>query len=195
MLGVAIAVAWPWLELPDSLDPLLNETAGVGSVNDLPAALLQHALDALGSPAVDAQSAERLLVVLGFGVYLLVEARCVVRMPTPDSIARATARSVLIYVLLVSTSVQTWYCCLPIAAALKLGWSSHMGCWHCRRCTRTITCAAALPSGSIWCTYARRWCGLRSRRYAHVPGPINQPPSLSATTTTVPTGTDWPAQS
>jgi hypothetical protein len=126
VLGVAIAIAWPWLELPDSLDPLLDETAGVGSVNDLPATLLQYALGAFGTPALVTHGAERLLVVLGFGVYLLLEAGCVIRLPTAAGVARATARSVLIYVLLVSTSVQTWYFCLPIAAALMLGWSARL---------------------------------------------------------------------
>ena len=126
VLGVAIAIAWPWLELPDSLDPLLNETAGAGSVNELPATLVQHALSAFGTPPLVAHGAERLLVVLGFGVYLLLEAGRVIRLPTAAGVARATARSVLIYVLLVSTSVQTWYFCLPIAAALLLGWNSRL---------------------------------------------------------------------
>src|SRR5205823_4197146 len=38
LVAVALAAICfaPWLELPDSLDPLLNETAGVGFVNSLP---------------------------------------------------------------------------------------------------------------------------------------------------------------
>jgi hypothetical protein len=38
------------------------------------------------------------------------------------AVARACARACLIYVLVVSTSMQTWYLCLPVGMAIVLGW-------------------------------------------------------------------------
>jgi hypothetical protein len=40
---------------------------------------------------------------------------------SPAAVARALARSSLIYVVAVSTSVQTWYFCLPVSVAVALG--------------------------------------------------------------------------
>lgn len=122
VVGVTLATAWPWLELPDSLDPLLNETAGVGYVNALPDNLAL-AVAGLGFIPVEvARAVERLVVTAAFAAYLLLEARQVLRVPTPPTIVRATARSLLVYILLVSTSVQPWYACLPVTLAVLLGW-------------------------------------------------------------------------
>jgi hypothetical protein len=119
--------------LPDSLAPLIDETANVGYVNSLPDQLSVAGVQAVVRPAPGpsgdpprelTRTIERWLVLIGFGLYLIWEGRRVHGDPRPETILRETARSSLVYVLLVSTSVQTWYFGLPVALALSLGWSS-----------------------------------------------------------------------
>ncbi|MGI9145732.1 MAG: hypothetical protein ACR2IK_04150, partial [Chloroflexota bacterium] len=127
---IALGVLGPWLELPDSLDPLVAETAGVGYVNALPDSLAlgvaDHLLAPVGLPTTLGRelmrAIERAFVLGAFGVYIVWESRRIWGRPTVAAVARATARSSLLYVLVVSTSVQTWYFCLPVALALVLGW-------------------------------------------------------------------------
>lgn len=138
---VVVAMALPWLELPDSLDPLLAETASVGYVNSLPdtfaiavsdrlfgAPVLEPGKPPVPSPALGAREVtraiERVASLAIFGTYLLWEMRRVIAAPVGSVVAAATARSCLVYILLVSTSVQPWYFCLPVAVALTLGWRS-----------------------------------------------------------------------
>jgi len=121
-IAISLALAAPWLELPDSLDPLLNETAGVGYVNSLPDALIVLLADRTGAALEPARNLERVLAIVAFTVYLAWEARRVWAEPGRAAIARALARSSLVYVLVASTSVQTWYFCLPLSVALVLGW-------------------------------------------------------------------------
>jgi hypothetical protein len=116
-----VGVGVPWLELPDSLGPLLNETAGVGYVNSLPDSLSLALAKSLSAPVDLARMLERLVVLVGFAAYLVWEARRVWIQASPAAVARALARSSLIYILAVSTSVQTWYFCLPVAVAAALG--------------------------------------------------------------------------
>jgi hypothetical protein len=128
-LATVVVLSLPWLELPDSLDPLLNETAGVGYVNAVPdqlMLLLAEHFGALSDTAVPARVLERLLSLLVFGLYLGWEARRVWQDRRASSIVGATARSSLIYVLLVSTSLQPWYFALPLALALLLGLRSRL---------------------------------------------------------------------
>ena len=128
VLSVAIAalLAAPWLELPDSLDPLINETARVGYVNSLPDTLVVMLVNAVGLDLAPARMAERILIFTAFAAYLIWEIRQVWSDPNRRGVARALARSTLIYVLVVSTSVQTWYFCLPLTVALGLGWRSRI---------------------------------------------------------------------
>ena len=119
--GLAIVAAAPWLELPDSLDPLLAETTNVGYVNALPDRLAMALTRYVGTPLDVSRGAERALVWACFAIYLGWEARNVWRQPAAASVAMALARSCLVYVLLVSTSMQTWYLCLPISIAAGLG--------------------------------------------------------------------------
>lgn len=131
-VALTLAVAWPWLELPDSLEPLLSETIGVGFVNALPdfvaLALADVLLGPAGVPRTDAhqltRSLERLLILATFGAYLVWETRRVWSAANATATVRATVRSCLIYILVVSTSMQTWYFCLPVAVAALLGWRS-----------------------------------------------------------------------
>ena len=117
-----VGVAAPWLELPDSIGPLLNETAGVGYVNSLPDSLALAVAKGTSASIELARTVERLVVLMAFAVYLVWEARRVWTQASPAAVARALARSSLIYVLAVSTSVQPWYFCLPVAVAAALGW-------------------------------------------------------------------------
>src|SRR5207249_142861 len=120
-VAIALIVAWPWLELPDSFEPLLAETAGVGYVNALPDNLALTIGDHILGRDL-ARAIERLLIVIAFGAYLIWEARRVTAEATPAAVARACGRSILIYVLAVSNSVQTWYFYLPLAFVVVLGW-------------------------------------------------------------------------
>jgi hypothetical protein len=129
---LVIVATLPWLELPDSLEPILAETATVGYVNSLPDSLALAVADRILAPAgvqqarSVARAVERLVILAAFGVYLLWEVRRVWRDTSPSSVARACARSCLVYVLIVSTSVQTWYFYLPVALALGLGWRNSL---------------------------------------------------------------------
>jgi hypothetical protein len=132
--AVVLAMAWPWLELPDSLEPLIDETANVGYVNSLPdklaLVLANQATVILGVPLSNARESartlERIVVLAAFGLYLLWEAQRVWRAADTAAVARACARSCLLYVLFVSTSVQAWYFYLPVALALTLGWRTSL---------------------------------------------------------------------
>jgi hypothetical protein len=147
-VGISVALAAPWLELPDSLDPLFNETAGVGYVNCLPDILLQLIVDRLGVPLDAARVVERTLVLSVFAAYLVWEARRVLGDPTRATMASALARSALVYVLVASTSVQTWYFCLPLAVALVLGWR--------RRIARLTLAYSALALPALYVSYYLR---------------------------------------
>jgi hypothetical protein len=150
LVSVAIAglLAAPWLDLPDALDPLLNETARVGYVNSLPDALVLMFANAAGIAVDPARAIERVVIVACFAVYLLWEVRQVWRDPNRGGIARALARSSLVYVLLVSTSVQTWYFCLPLTVALALGWR--------RRIARLALAYSALALPALYLSYYLR---------------------------------------
>jgi hypothetical protein len=133
-LVVFAAISVPWLELPDSLDPLLNETAGVGYVNALPdhlaLALADRASTATGASEADTRDAarvlERVAVVAVFGLVLASQARRVWQEPTPRVVVRATALSSLVFILVVSSSLQPWYFALPLALAVLLGWGDSL---------------------------------------------------------------------
>jgi hypothetical protein len=147
-VAITLVLAAPWLELPDSLDPLVNETAGVGYVNSLTDTFVLMLVDHLGAPLDAARSLERLLGLAVFGVYLAWEARCVWADPTRGAIARGLARSCLVYVLVASTSVQTWYFCLPLSVALVLGWR--------RRVSRISLAYSALALPVLYLSYYLR---------------------------------------
>jgi hypothetical protein len=120
-LIIALVVAAPWLELPDSLDPLLDETANVGYVNALPDTFLLMVVDRAPPSLNQARGVERVLVLTLFAVYLVWEARRVWLDPTRRGIARGLVRACLVYILVASTSVQTWYFCLPVSVVALLG--------------------------------------------------------------------------
>jgi hypothetical protein len=145
---ITLVLAAPWLELPDSLDPLVNETAGVGYVNSLPDALVQILVERIGAPIDTARGVERGLVLALFVAYLIWEARRVWAEPTRAALARGLARSCLIYVLVASTSVQPWYFCLPLSIALVLGWR--------QRVARLSLAYAAVALPALYLSYYLR---------------------------------------
>jgi hypothetical protein len=145
---LAVVLALPWLELPDSLSPLLNETAGVGYVNSLPDIYALMLVARLGVPVDFARGIERPIVLLCFAVYLAWETRRVWREPNRVGVGRAVARSSLVYVLLVAASVQTWYLCLPVSVAAALGWRS--------RLTRLTLAYSALALPALYLSYYLR---------------------------------------
>jgi hypothetical protein len=147
-LVITLLLAAPWLELPDSMDPLLNETAGVGFVNSLPDTLVLMLVDHLGAPLDPARNFERVACIATFGVYLVWEARRVWTDPSRAAVARGLARSCLVYVLVASTSVQTWYFCLPLSIALVLGWR--------RRLARISLAYSALALPALYLSYYLR---------------------------------------
>jgi hypothetical protein len=155
-IALAVAVVWPWLELPDSLEPILAETVGVGFVNALPdgvaLALADQVLGPAGVPSTLARtltrSAERLLVLATFGAYLIWEARRVWSAANVVAVARASARSCLIYILVVSTSMQPWYFCLPVALTVLMGWRSSL--------TWTIVGYSVLAVPALYLSYYLR---------------------------------------
>jgi len=99
----------------------LNETAGVGYVNSLPDSLALGIAKSISASVELARTVERLVILTAFAAYLVWEARRVWTQASPAAVARALARSSLIYILAVSTSVQTWYFCFPVAVAVALG--------------------------------------------------------------------------
>jgi hypothetical protein len=148
VLVLSLICVAPWLELPDSLDPLLKETTAVGYVNSLPDALVLMLNQRLGGSVDVARSIERLVMLCCFVAYLAWEARRVWADPSRAGVARALARSSLIYVLLVSTSVQTWYFCLPLSIAFTLGWR--------RRVTRLALGYSSLALPVLYLSYYLR---------------------------------------
>jgi hypothetical protein len=154
--AIAVVVVWPWLELPDSLDPIFAETVSVGFVNSLPDTLALALADQVLTPAGVGQtvahelsrSVERLLVLVGFGVYLVWEARRVWSDANAAAVVRATARACLIYILVVSTSTQPWYFCLPVAVTVILGWRSSL--------TRVIVGYSLLALPALYLSYYLR---------------------------------------
>src|SRR3954462_1191227 len=119
---------------------------------------------------------ERLLVFGLFGAYLIWETRQVWSEPTRASVARGLARSSLLYVLLVSTSVQTCYFCLPLTIAIALG---------CRRRIARLSLAySALALPALYLSYYLReatpgWVFLA---YALLPLLVLVPDGLAAWT-------------
>ena len=145
---ITLLLAAPWLELPDSLDPLVNETAGVGYVNSLPDTLVQVVVERSGAPLDAARGIERVLALALFAIYLVWEARHVWADPTRAALARGLARSCLVYVVVASTSVQPWYFCLPLSIALVLGWR--------RRIARLTLAYSTLALPALYLSYYLR---------------------------------------
>ncbi|MBV9543180.1 MAG: hypothetical protein JOY61_02250 [Chloroflexi bacterium] len=132
--AVTVALFAPWLELPDSLDPILRQTGGNLYANAVPDLLsLTIADDVLSTHAPlsvardEARTAMKALVDAIFLLYLIWEMRQVWlsaaggRRAALMSVIRASARATLVIILVVSIWVQPWYFVLPLGLALLLG--------------------------------------------------------------------------
>jgi hypothetical protein len=133
---VTLLLFAPWLELPDSLDPVLSQTGGTLYANALPDLVSITISDELlvpsGMPLPAARAAVRgamkLLVDAVFVAYLAWEVWQLWRAAAPGGVvaARALVRSstrvLLVVILVVSIWVQTWYYVMPLALAALLGW-------------------------------------------------------------------------
>src|SRR4030081_1096745 len=64
------------------------------------------------------------------------------------AVARASARSCLIYIMVVSTSMQPWYFCLPVALTVLMGWRSTL--------TWTIVGYSVLAVPALYLSYYLR---------------------------------------
>ena len=130
VLAISVALTVPRLELPDSLDPLIAETTANGSVNVLTDMLTTTVLDRLtldSASRARSRDLARVLTLAAFAVYLLWEARYVSRNPNANAIAAANARSCLVFIVLISPTIQPWYYSLSLALAVVLGASRTLG--------------------------------------------------------------------
>jgi hypothetical protein len=137
LAGLVTALLFaPWLELPDSLDPVLSQTGGSLYANTLPDLVSLHVADqyltASGMTLAVARATARgwmkLVVEAVFAVYLAWEAWWLWRAASPGGIpaaralVRSSARVLMVVILVVSIWVQTWYFVMPVALAALLGW-------------------------------------------------------------------------
>ncbi len=140
--AAAIAVAltlltvWPWLKLPDILDPILDAAGGkmyTNSVPDLAALTVSDQIldpNALNLPAAQDTARFWLKVVTraAFALYLLWEIRHVWRISgagaraAAEAVVEASVRVFLVLLLVVLTWVLGWYFLWPLALTTFLGW-------------------------------------------------------------------------
>jgi hypothetical protein len=137
LAGVVTALLFaPWLELPDSLDPVLSQTGGSLYANTLPDLVSLHVADqhlvprgmTLAVARATARGWMRLAVDAVFVVYLAWEVWWLWRaagpggMPAARALVRSSTRVLMVVILVVSIWVQTWYFVMPLALAALLGW-------------------------------------------------------------------------
>ncbi|MBV9356330.1 MAG: hypothetical protein JO023_12480, partial [Chloroflexi bacterium] len=150
---VTLLLFAPWLELPDSLDPVLSQTGGALYANALPDVVSLLVSDRVmmpnGMPVAVARTTARgwmkLLVDAIFLAYLAWEVRHLwrsgggSRIDTVRALLGSSIRLLLVVILVVSIWVQTWYFVMPLALAALLGWR--------RTLTRTVVAytLTALP--------------------------------------------------
>lgn len=138
MGGLTLLLWWPWLKLPDVLQPVLSALAGKNYTNSIPdwLAILaaEQVLDPQGlnrPPAYDLarQWSKGITRVLFAGLVLWEVARVWRHaLDGPRTLAReivvSSTRIFLALLLLVLTWVLTWYFTWPLALATMLGWRS-----------------------------------------------------------------------
>ncbi len=142
LLALAVVVAWPWLDSPAVLRPLLGVAAGGDRFEnawlDVPAGwLASHLLPRLGVGPAPAEGVARTLVWgvarLVFVVYVVFELRFVWRHSARwdrsalRALTEASTRLLLAMLLLLVTQVLAWYFTWPLALAALLGWRHPLG--------------------------------------------------------------------
>lgn len=137
-LVVGAGLFAPWLELPDSLDPLLSQTGGSLYANTVPDVVALTVADqvlvprgaTLRSARATARGWVKIAVDAVAVAYLACELWQLWRASEPGghaavtALARSATRLLMVVILLVSIWVQTWYYILPLALAALLGWRS-----------------------------------------------------------------------
>jgi hypothetical protein len=135
-LGVTLALSWPWLQVPDVLEPMLNAVVGKNYTNSIPDLAALTVADQLMDPAaIDRPAAQetarfwmKSITRTLFLVYLAWELQKVWRLAAAggraavDEVIAASVRSFLVLLLVVLTWVLTWYFTWPLALATLLGW-------------------------------------------------------------------------
>jgi hypothetical protein len=150
---VTVLLFAPWLELPDSLDPVLSQTGGALYANALPDIVSLSVSDQVLAPrgmtlAVARSTARgwmKLLVDVIFLAYLVWEVWHLWRTAAGSrtdavrALLGSSIRLLMVVILVVSIWVQTWYFVMPLALAALLGWRSTL--------TRTVVAytLTALP--------------------------------------------------
>jgi alpha-1,6-mannosyltransferase len=142
LVGIGVAVAWPWLDSPAVAGPLLGVAEGgqrfKDAWQDAPAAWLAvRVVPRLGvpdTPATLRMDVARTMVWavtrIIFAVYVLIEAWFAWRQSTAAGlsvlgrIASAAQRVLLLSVLLYVSQVYPWYFLWPLPLACLLGWRS-----------------------------------------------------------------------
>ncbi len=138
LLGVGVALAWPWLRRPDVLVLVGLIASGERWVNSVPDLLALTIADQVLDPhAVDRDAAHAVtrfwmgLSTRGlFLAYLALELRWLWaeagqgRQRAVNGVIRASTRTLLALPLLVLPWVWDWYFTWPLALAVFLGWRS-----------------------------------------------------------------------
>ncbi len=138
LAGLALALAWPWLQLPQALRPLLEAAGGTLYTNSVPDLVALTVADQLlaraGLDPSAAQDAARagmkLLTRAAFALYLVWESRRVWeraaagRRAAIQAVLEASTRALLLVITVVLTWVLAWYFTWPLALAALLGWGS-----------------------------------------------------------------------
>ncbi len=134
--ALILALAWPWLQIPAVLDPLLNAASGKLYTNSLPDLAALTVADQLLDPSelTRPQTHEAVRYWMKaltrglFVLYLAWEARRVWQAALGErsvairAILSASVRAFLVLLLLVMTWVLDWYYLWPLALATLLGW-------------------------------------------------------------------------
>jgi hypothetical protein len=135
---VTLLLFAPWLELPDSLDPVLSQTGGALYANALPdvvsLAVSDQVLMPRGMPVAVARATARgwmkllvdavFLAYLAWEIWHLWRSAGGSRVDAVRALLGSSIRLLLVVILVVSIWVQTWYFVMPLALAALLGWRS-----------------------------------------------------------------------
>ena len=138
--GLAVALtlgtAWPWLKLPEVLDPMLDAASGTMYTNSVPDLAALTVSDQILDPSgVNLQAAQdtahfwmKVITRLAFLGYLAWEIRRVWRasgngaLATAKAVVEASVRVFLFLLVVVMTWVLGWYFLWPLALTTLLGW-------------------------------------------------------------------------
>jgi alpha-1,6-mannosyltransferase len=135
---VGLATYWPWLAGPQMLSPAFDEINGKFQFHSVPV-LLQRLIGEWLPSITDLEPADaaitarnwtyglaRLMFVLYLGWELKRLWTSTENPPAVQAICAASARALLIALLLVLTEVHSWYFTWPLALVTLLGWRSRL---------------------------------------------------------------------